>query len=86
MSCTVELSRSADRELWKVHEPFRSELFRTIKAPGSAPRPPGCRKLAGTTNAWRIRVSSYQILYTIQDRLRIVRVESVGDRKDVHRK
>lgn len=86
MSYDVELSRSADRELWNVHEPLRSKLFRAIKALGNEPRPPGCRKLVGTTDAWRIRVGSYRILYTIQDRLRIVRVESVGDRKDIYRK
>ncbi|HMQ74643.1 MAG TPA: type II toxin-antitoxin system RelE/ParE family toxin [Flavobacteriales bacterium] len=86
MSYAVELSRSADRELWKVPEPLRTRLFRAIKALGINPRPAGCRKLTGTTDAWRIRVGSYRILYTIQDRLRIVRVESVGDRKDVYRK
>jgi len=86
VSYTVELSRSADRELWKVHEPLRTKLFRAIKALGKDPRPSGCMKLVGTTDAWRIRVGSYRILYTIQDRLRIVRVESVGDRKDVYRK
>lgn len=86
MSYTVELARSADRELWRVPEPMRTKLFRTIKAPGNDPRPSGCKKLQGTKDGWRIRVGSFRILYTIQDVLRIVHVESVGDRKDVYRK
>ena len=86
MSYTVELARSADRELWKVPEPMRTKLFRTIKALGVEPRPPGCKKLQGTKDGWRIRVGSFRILYSVQDVLRIVRVESAGDRKDVYRK
>lgn len=85
MSYRVELSRSADRELWHVHEPLRTRLFKAIKALGDEPRPSGCKKLIGSKDGWRIRVGSYRILYTIQDVLRIVRVESVGDRKDVYR-
>jgi len=86
VSYTVELSRSADRELWKVPEPLRTKLYRSIKGLGEEPRPAGCKKLQGTKDGWRIRVGSYRILYTIQDVLRIVRVESVGDRKDIYRK
>jgi mRNA interferase RelE/StbE len=85
VSYKVEFSRSADRELWSVIEPFRGKLFRAIKALGIEPRPTGCKKLAGHKNAWRIRMGNYRILYTIDDRVRIVRVESVGDRMDVYR-
>ena len=86
MSYTVELSRSADRELWRIPEPYRTRLFRVIKSLSNDPRPSGCIKLKGTSDAWRLRVGPYRILYTVQDRLRIIRVESVGDRKDIYRK
>jgi mRNA interferase RelE/StbE len=85
VSYKVELSRSADRELWSIIEPFPGKLFRAIKALGIAPRPVGCKKLAGHKNAWRIRVGNYRILCTIDDHVRIVRVESVGDRKDIYK-
>lgn len=86
MSYSVELTRSADRELWKVPEPLRSRLFRSIKALGEEPRPAGCKKLVGSKDGYRVRVGSYRILYSIQDKLCIVRIESVGDRKDIYRK
>lgn len=86
MNYVVELTRSADRELWKVPEPLRTRLFKSIKALGNDPRPTGCRKLTGSKDGYRIRVGSYRILYSIQDKLRIVRIESVGDRKDIYRK
>ena len=85
MSYKVELSRSADRELWRIIDPFRSRLFKAIKGLGQEPRPSGCKKLAGHKNAWRIRIGNFRVLYTIDDVVRIVRVESVGDRKDVYR-
>ncbi len=64
---------------------LRSKIFGEIKALGAEPRPKGCTKLKGTTDAWRIRSGPYRVLYTIKDVLRVVRVESVGDRKDVYK-
>ncbi len=85
MSYRVELARSADRELWRLPEPYRSKIFREIKTLAEEPRPKGCKKLKGTKDAWKIRIGPYRVLYTIQDILRVVRVESVGDRKDVYK-
>ena len=85
MSYQVELARSADRELWRLPEPYRSKIFLEIKALGEDPRPKGCKKLKGAKDAWRIRFGPYRVLYTIKDALRVVRVESVGDRKDVYK-
>ena len=31
------------------------------------PRPPGCVKLAGDSNAWRVRLGEYRMLYEIAD-------------------
>lgn len=85
MSYRVVLSRSADRELWRLVEPFRTKVFRAIKQLGTDPRPAGCKKLTGMANAWRIRVGNHRVLHTINDGVRVVRVESVGDRKDIYR-
>lgn len=49
------------------------------------PRPPGCRKMAGRTNEWRIRVGAFRIIYTIDDAAREVRIRKIGHRRDVYR-
>ncbi len=49
------------------------------------PRPPGCRKLAGSGTDWRVRVGDYRIIYEIADTVRIVRVTRVRHRSDVYR-
>ena len=48
------------------------------------PRPPGAKKLTGQ-ESYRIRKGDYRILYTIDDRARLVRVYRIGHRRDVYR-
>jgi mRNA interferase RelE/StbE len=49
-------------------------------------RPPGCRKMVGGENAYRIRVGDYRILYEIEDSRHRVVVQAVGHRKDIYRR
>jgi mRNA interferase RelE/StbE len=50
---------------------------------GPNPRPPGCRKLAHS-EAWRIRVGDYRVIYEIDDSSHAVLVVHVGHRRDVY--
>ena len=49
------------------------------------PRPPGVEKMKGEIDTWRIRSGSYRIVYEIHDRVLLVLVVKIGDRKDVYR-
>jgi mRNA interferase RelE/StbE len=49
------------------------------------PRPPGCVKLAGQENLFRVRVGHYRIVYQIVDDRLIVVVILVAHRRDVYR-
>jgi mRNA interferase RelE/StbE len=51
----------------------------------SQPRPPGCKKLSGSQNEWRVRVGDYRILYEIDDRIRRVRIYAIGHRREIYR-
>ncbi len=48
------------------------------------PRPQGSTKLRGLED-YRLRIGQYRILYSIDDRERIVEVVAVGHRRDVYR-
>ncbi|HRH39168.1 MAG TPA: type II toxin-antitoxin system RelE/ParE family toxin [Flavobacteriales bacterium] len=85
MSYTVELVRTASRELARVPAPYHDAIVRTLRALEKDPRPSGCKKLVGAVGLWRIRVGPYRIVYSIEDRIRLVKVERVRDRKDVYR-
>jgi mRNA interferase RelE/StbE len=81
----VLLERSAERDLRRLSADVHDRVIEAIRALADDPRPPGCRKLAGTKNDWRIRTGDYRILYDIADTVRIVRVNRVRHRRDVYR-
>jgi mRNA interferase RelE/StbE len=49
------------------------------------PRPSGCKKLAGNTDYYRIRVGDYRVLYEVSDRDVLVLVIKIGHRREVYR-
>ncbi|MBX3634864.1 MAG: type II toxin-antitoxin system RelE/ParE family toxin [Rubrivivax sp.] len=49
------------------------------------PRPPGCEKLSGTDEWYRVRQGVYRIVYSVDDRAVIVEVVRVGHRGAVYR-
>jgi mRNA interferase RelE/StbE len=49
------------------------------------PRPPGCVKLAGAEDLWRIRVRQYRIIYQLLDDELLGVVVNIGDRNEVYR-
>jgi mRNA interferase RelE/StbE len=84
-SYRVEVSATAERQLRKLSRPDQVRLIRSMQALSNDPRPPGCRKLSGYEDVFRIRVGRYRILYSIEDRRLVIIVLKVGDRKDVYR-
>ena len=84
-SYRVDVSATAERQLRKLSRADQVRLIRAMQALASDPRPPGCRKLSGYDDVFRIRVGRYRILYSIEDRRLVIIVLKVGDRKDVYR-
>ncbi len=56
-----------------------------IRALAEQPRPSGTRKLAGSEQAYRIRVGDYRVVYTVDDQERIVSVDRVRHRREAYR-
>ncbi len=52
---------------------------------GLGTRPPGCKKLVGHKDLWRIRIGQYRVVYYIADTIKLVRVERVSHRKEAYR-
>jgi mRNA interferase RelE/StbE len=48
------------------------------------PRPQDCRKLAGTSDRYRIRVGDYRIIYRVDDGQVTVLVLLIGHRSKVY--
>ena len=81
----VLLERAAEKDLSRLSSAIHDRVIAAIQALASNPRPPGCRKLAGSKNDWRIRVGDYRVIYEIADQIRIVRVNRVRHRREVYR-
>lgn len=81
---TIRFVRSARRELERLDDAMLNRIFERIEGLARDPRPPGCRKLRGATDLWRIRVGSFRVIYQVDDRLGVVEIRAVGDRKDVY--
>ncbi|WP_457133335.1 type II toxin-antitoxin system RelE family toxin [Mucilaginibacter sp. UYNi724] len=59
-------------------------IFEAIIGLGHNPRPSGHRKLAGR-EGYRIRAGNYRIIYSIIDDELIIKVITLGHRKDVYK-
>jgi mRNA interferase RelE/StbE len=85
MAYRVEIKPQAEKALLRMPNPQRRRISLAIDGLARDPRPPGCAKLAGAQDAYRIRVGDYRVVYEIENRVLVVYVVRVGHRKDVYR-
>ena len=81
----ILLERAAEKDLNRLAAQIHDRIITAIQTLARNPRPPGCRKLAGSKNDWRIRVGDYRVVYEIAEEIRIVRVNRVRHRREVYR-
>lgn len=81
----ILLERAAEKDLRSLSSVIHDRVISAIQALASNPRPPGCRKLTGAKNDWRIRVGDYRVVYEIADEVRIVRINRIRHRREVYR-
>jgi mRNA interferase RelE/StbE len=81
----VAFTPAAERQLARLPRQDREMVAAAIVTLASNPRPPGCVKLAGPAELWRIRVRDYRVIYSVVDRQVIVTIVKIGNRKDVYR-
>lgn len=83
---SVQLKASAAKEIEAIGQKRdRQRIVRRIRALADDPRPPGCEKLTGGGDRYRVREGRYRIVYAIEDDRLVVWVVKVGHRKDVYR-
>jgi mRNA interferase RelE/StbE len=79
----VEFSTAARRELEDLPAQMVERLLRAIRGLRDTPRPRGSKKLVGS-EAYRIRVGQYRVVYEVNDTQRLVLITRVRHRKDVY--
>ena len=81
----ITFARSARKELEALNPPLAARVLARIETLAIDPRPAGARKLQGAPRLWRIRVGDYRVVYSVDDRQRIVDIVRVRHRSDVYR-
>ena len=85
-SYAVSLSAVASDWLEECRdEKLKRRMARAIDGLEVQPRPPGCVKLTGEADVWRVRVADYRILYEVHDRQLRVLVIRIANRREVYR-
>jgi mRNA interferase RelE/StbE len=84
MAYTVRLKPRAQRDLDRLPMDVARRIWRRLLALEDDPRPPGVTKLEAS-DAYRIRIGGYRIVYLINDLGRFVEVVRVAHRREVYR-
>jgi mRNA interferase RelE/StbE len=80
----IEFTPKANREIKKLPHQVQDDLREAISALGNNPRPPRVEKMKGYP--WfKIRVGDYRVVYEVLDKILLVLIIRVGDRKEVYR-
>jgi mRNA interferase RelE/StbE len=82
----VEFEAQVAKQLRDMQRADLQRVMDRVKALADDPRPQGSEKLAGMTNAWRIRSGNCRVVYTVDDRTQVVTVTRVGHRREVYRR
>jgi mRNA interferase RelE/StbE len=83
-SYSLEIKRSAAKELAQVPPKDRGRVIARIQGLALDPRPAGAEKLSGQER-YRVRQGDYRILYEIEDQVLRIMVVKIGHRRDVYR-
>lgn len=79
----VEFTTAAAQELKRLDPGIRRRVLSGVADLERDPHPSGCTKLVGETNAWRIRISDYRVLYEVMNDVLVVTVVRVAHHREV---
>ena len=78
------IGRRASRDLESLPAGLVVRIDGKILALRIDPRPPGVKKLKGELDLWRIRIGDYRVIYSIDDRARVVDIVRVRHRSKAY--
>ena len=86
MAHVVELTPRAEREYARLHLPVKTAILRVMRRLEAEPRFAGTDRVVGLPGARRARVGGYRIIFTIDDRRRVVRVLRIAPRDKAYKR
>ncbi len=80
----LDIKPSAEKDLNRLDNAIFDRVDAKAGLLTDNPRPPGSKKLKGYRDLWRMRVGDWRIVYSIDDRARVVTILRVAHRRDVY--
>lgn len=86
MAYTVDYAERVEKQIRRLPEDTQRRVVAAIGKLREEPRPSGVKKLVGNfrPDQWRVRVGDFRIVYTIEDKVLLVAIMKVDNRKDVY--
>ena len=85
-SYKIEWKKSAAKELRNLPQEVIAEIVDRVTSLAEDPFPPGVKKLAGAEHTYRMRFSSYRVIYTVSKDDLLVEIVRVGHRQSVYKR
>jgi mRNA interferase RelE/StbE len=82
---TIIIDRQPQKAMRRLPQNLLQRIDQAILALAEDPRPPGCKKLKGHDNLYRIRVGNWRISYAVEDERLIILVIEVAPRSGAYR-
>ena len=83
---SIEFKESALKELKKINRKDAGSIVEKIETLKVNPRPIGFKKLKAISETlYRIKCGDFRIIYHVEDKIKIVNIRKIGNRKDVYK-
>lgn len=82
----LSIKKSALKELSKLARPYQEKIDSIIKSLAANPHPHKSKKLEGKRDEFRLKLPPYRILYSVNNKTKIITVYAIKHRKDVYRR
>jgi len=84
MAYRIEVTPRARKDLKALSTRERQRVADQIDALKTNPRPQSCEKLKGREDFYRIRVGDYRVIYRVEDKVLLILIVRIGDRKEIY--
>jgi mRNA interferase RelE/StbE len=83
---TLDVRPRARRSLRQLDPSVQKAIAEIIDGLATDPRPAGFLPLTGHRPYLRVRSGDYRVIYTVDDRARVVTIAAVGHRREIYRR
>lgn len=84
-SYRIEWRTSAQKELRRLPRQMIPRIIAAVGGLAENPFPKGVRKLAGSEQAYRLRVGNYRVVYSVHSDVLIIEIVRVRHRREAYR-